>query len=206
MESASVANPQTKRPRTRMAPDVRRAQLLDCAKVIIQQEGLTSLTMELVAEKAEVSNPLIYKYFGSRLALLQELYRRELNRYHREVQEQSEQTETLEDVIRLAVTLNFKEHAQGNILEILRSQVDVRTPSLNAEARARKNSGKVLRESLLSTYSMSERDAVRIIILASGASQSAAREFKRFGGSREEAIERTIKFIFGGIDALVVGP
>nr|WP_070959882.1 TetR/AcrR family transcriptional regulator [Hyphomonas sp. Mor2] len=194
---------QAKKTRTRLAPDVRRAQLLDCAKVIIEQEGLTSLTMELVAERAEVSNPLIYKYFGSRLALLQELYRRELKRYHRQVQEQSEQTETLEDVIRLAVTLNFKEHAQGNILEILRSQVDVRAPSANAEARAQRNSGRVLREALLSSYDISERDALRIIILASGASQTAAREFKRFGGSRDDAIERTIAFIFGGIHALV---
>lgn len=198
-----MAKLQSKRTRTRLAPDVRRAQLLDCAKVIIEQDGLTSFTMELVAERAEVSNPLIYKYFGTRLELLQELYRRELNRYHREVQRQSEQAETLEDVIRLAVTLNFKEHAQGNILEILRSQVDVRTPSANAEARARKNSGKVLREALLSSFEISERDALRIIILASGASQNAAREFKRFGGSRQEAIERTIEYIFGGIYALV---
>lgn len=206
MESGTVANPQAKKTRTRLAPDVRRAQLLNCAKVIIEQEGLTSLTMELVAEKAEVSNPLIYKYFGSRLALLQELYRRELQRYHREVQEQSEQTKTLQDVVRLAVTLNFKEHAQGNILEILRSQVDVRAPSAKAETRARNNSGKVLREALLSTYDVSDRDALRIIILAAGASQNAAREFKRFGGSREEAIERTIEFIFGGIEALVGAP
>lgn len=205
MESASVSNPQAKKTRTRLAPDARRAQLLDCAKIIIEQEGLTSLTMELVAEKAEVSNPLIYKYFGTRLSLLQELYRRELKRYHRAVQEQSEQTETLEDVIRLAVTLNFKEHAQGNILEILRSQVDVRTPSANAETRARNNSGKVLREALQSAYSVSDRDAVKIIILAAGASQAAAREFKRFGGSREDAIESTIEFIFGGIEAFVAG-
>lgn len=189
--------------RTRLAPELRRAQLLDCAKAIIEREGLTSLTMELVADRAGVSNPLIYKYFGTRLALLQELYLRELNRYHREVAEQSAQTRTLEDIIRLAVTLNFKEHAQGNIIEILRSQVDVRTPAANAESRARRNSGKVLREALQEVYSISDRKALQIIILASGASQSAAREFKRFGGSREDAITKTVKFVFGGIDALI---
>jgi len=189
--------------RTRLAPELRRAQLLDCAKAIIEREGLTSLTMELVADQAGVSNPLIYKYFGTRLSLLQELYRRELKRYHREVAEQSAETQTLEDVIRLAVTLNFKEHAQGNIIEILRSQVDVRTPAANAETRARRESGKVLREALLDAYSISDRQALQVIILASGASQNAAREFKRFGGSREEAIEKTMKFIFGGIDVLI---
>ena len=189
--------------RTRLAPEVRRAQLLDGAKAIIEREGLTSLTMELVAEKAGVSNPLIYKYFGTRLSLLQELYLRELKRYHREVELQSAQTKTLEDVIRLAVTLNFKEHAQGNIIEILRSQVDVRTPAANAEARARRNSGKVLREALQKAYSVTDREALQIIILASGASQSAAREHKRFGGARDDAIEKTMTFIFGGIDALI---
>lgn len=189
--------------RTRLPPERRRAQLLDCAKAIIEREGLTSLTMELVADQAGVSNPLIYKYFGTRLSLLQDLYRRELKRYHREVAEQSAETQTLEDVIRLAVTLNFKEHAQGNIIEILRSQVDVRTPAANAETRARRESGKVLREALLDVYSISDRQALQVIILASGASQSAAREFKRFGGSREEAIEKTMKFIFGGIDVLI---
>ena len=189
--------------RTRLAPELRRAQLLDCAKEIIEREGLTSLTMELVADLASVSNPLIYKYFGTRLSLLQELYLRELKRYHREVAEQSAQTQTLEDVIRLAVTLNFKEHAQGNIIEILRSQVDVRTPAASAESRARRNSGKVLREALQKVYSISDRQALQVIILASGASQSAAREFRRFGGAREDAINKTVSFIFGGIDALI---
>jgi len=43
--------------------------------------GFSSLTIEAVAKEADVSNPLIYKYFDTRLALLRELLGRELIRF-----------------------------------------------------------------------------------------------------------------------------
>ena len=59
--------------RRRLSPEDRRNQLLDCARQIILDHGLSTLTMERVAAEAKVSNPLIYKYFDTRLQMLQAL-------------------------------------------------------------------------------------------------------------------------------------
>ena len=93
-----------KEKRLRLAPKERRNQLLDCARDIILSRGFSSLTMEAVAKEAEVSNPLIYKYFDTRLALLQELLGRELIRFYGEIKVKLEQAETYDDIVRIAVT------------------------------------------------------------------------------------------------------
>ena len=59
------------RARRRLSPEDRRNQLLDCARQIILDHGLSTLTMERLATEAGVSNPLIYKYFDTRLHMLQ---------------------------------------------------------------------------------------------------------------------------------------
>ena len=59
--------------RRRLSPEDRRNQILDCARQVILEHGLSTLTMERLAKQAEVSLPLIYKYFDTRLQLLQAL-------------------------------------------------------------------------------------------------------------------------------------
>ena len=73
--------------RTRLSPEDRRQQLLDSAREIVQDQGLSSLTMEALARHAGVSNPLVYKYFDARLSLLQELLAREHERFTTNVRE-----------------------------------------------------------------------------------------------------------------------
>ena len=57
--------------RTRLSPEGRRNQLLDSARDLLLQEGFSGFTMDALASEAGVSNPLIYKYFDTRLELLQ---------------------------------------------------------------------------------------------------------------------------------------
>ncbi|CAA9547096.1 MAG: hypothetical protein AVDCRST_MAG79-2397, partial [uncultured Thermoleophilia bacterium] len=63
--------------RTRLSPEVRRDQLLDAAATVIADEGTQAMTMERVAVRGGVSKALVYRYFGTRSALLVELYERE---------------------------------------------------------------------------------------------------------------------------------
>ncbi|WP_220347855.1 TetR/AcrR family transcriptional regulator [Alkalilimnicola ehrlichii] len=53
----------------------RRAQLLDVAQLIIQEEGTDGLTLGYLAERAGVSKPIAYDHFGSRAGLLIALYK-----------------------------------------------------------------------------------------------------------------------------------
>ncbi len=65
------------RPRApRMTAPERREQLLDVAGAVIGREGLGGLTMERVADAAEVSKPVLYGLFGNRVELLLALFTR----------------------------------------------------------------------------------------------------------------------------------
>jgi AcrR family transcriptional regulator len=53
------------RARTRLAPDVRRASILDAATGLILQAGIGGLTMEDIARQAGVARGTLYLYFDS---------------------------------------------------------------------------------------------------------------------------------------------
>jgi len=191
------------RKRTRLAPEVRREQLLDCAREIILSHGFASLTMEAVAESADVSNPLVYKYFPSKLALLQELLVREFLRFHSDTEDRLRQTTSFEDFVRISVTANFDEVANGNMLAILRSQPDIEQGldlfTLGREAGL----GGLLVERIMDAYPVTRKQATKLAVFGSGASQSAARHWRRFGGNRERLIDDVIEFILQGMKVYV---
>jgi AcrR family transcriptional regulator len=54
----------------------RREQLLDCAQAMVREEGTEALTLARVAERAGVTKPVAYDHFGTREALMVELFRR----------------------------------------------------------------------------------------------------------------------------------
>lgn len=77
------AQPQKRR--TRLNPQVRKAQILDTTAVLVLEKGLASLTMADIAAAADVSKALIYTYFPNMTELLHAVYVREtalLNRQH----------------------------------------------------------------------------------------------------------------------------
>ena len=93
--------------RTRLSPEGRRNQLLDSARDLIQSQGISGFTMEALATEAGVSNPLVYKYFDTRLKLLQELWAREYERHTSNIYEQISKAESFEDIVRLFVNLSL---------------------------------------------------------------------------------------------------
>ncbi len=52
--------------RTRLAPEARRAQLLECALAAFAENGVARATHSHVAERAGVSVPAVYSYFRTR--------------------------------------------------------------------------------------------------------------------------------------------
>ncbi len=61
-------------PRKRMAYPERHSQLLDAARELIRLEGSDTVTLARIAEQAGVTKPLVYQHFGTRPAVLAELY------------------------------------------------------------------------------------------------------------------------------------
>lgn len=186
--------------RRRLAPEARRNQLLDCARDVIVNEGLSTLTMERLATEAAVSNPLIYKYFDTRLQVLQELLVREYGAFRKSVTQNVTQVDSYREAVRGYVEINFRQLAGGDVLSILLGQADVRQALAEKE---RPRHAPFLINQLATEYGIPKRLAEQIIVFASGASLAAAEHYGRYGGDKKTQIEQTVTFIFGGIERIL---
>ena len=186
--------------RRRLSPDDRRNQLLDCAKHIIVEHGLSTLTMEYLATEAGVSNPLIYKYFDTRLQVLQELLVREYTAFRKSVAQRADNVESYREAVRGYVDTNFRQFSGGDVISILFGQADVR--QVIAERERFRHAPFFINE-MAREYKISKQLAEKIVVLASGASLAAAEHYSRSGGDREAQIDQTVAFIFGGIEQLL---
>lgn len=187
--------------RIRLSPEGRRKQLLDSARDLIQDQGFSGFTMEALATEAGVSNPLVYKYFDTRLELLQELWTREYERYNRNVREQLTKAENFEDIVRLFVNLNFTELSLGEITHILGSQPELREVTKAKQKSNQRGTGLFLVNTVEEMYHLTPSQATHLVVLASGASIEAARHYARYGGSRKKMVEDTVNFILNGAEA-----
>ena len=187
--------------RIRLSPEGRRNQLLDSARDLIQDQGFSGFTMEALATEAGVSNPLVYKYFDTRLELLQELWTREYERYNRNVREQLTKAENFEDIVRLFVNLNFTELSLGEITHILGSQPELREVTKAKQKSNQRGTGLFLVNTAEEMYHLTPSQATHLVVLASGASIEAARHYARYGGSRKKMVEDTVRFILNGAEA-----
>ncbi|QGG94575.1 TetR/AcrR family transcriptional regulator [Actinomarinicola tropica] len=77
--------------------------LLDVAGDLAMTDGPEAVTMDAVAARAGVSRPLVYKHFANRDVLLDELYRREARRLHRELSGKVEAADGVEAMFRALV-------------------------------------------------------------------------------------------------------
>jgi AcrR family transcriptional regulator len=64
--------------RRRMSASARRDQLLDVALEVVVREGFAAVSMQMVAQRAGVSRPVVYEHFGTLQALLEGLIDREM--------------------------------------------------------------------------------------------------------------------------------
>jgi AcrR family transcriptional regulator len=70
---------------TRLAPEVRRAQIVEAAATVFRGRDPAEVSFEEVAEAAGVSRSLVYTYFGDRGGLVAAVYLHDLERLDREV-------------------------------------------------------------------------------------------------------------------------
>jgi len=159
--------------------------------------------MEALAREAQVSNPLIYKYFDTRRAVLQELLVRESNRFDSELEAQVTSAKDYYELVTQVVSGNFEQFSSNNIINILRDQPDIYEVLAVDGAKRRKVMAKFLVKALADQFTVDRKQAEQLVVLASGASQAAAAHYNRFGGNKAEMIESAVRFIFGGIDSLL---
>lgn len=185
--------------RRRLSPEDRRNQILDCARRVIVEHGLSTLTMERLAAQAGVSLPLIYKYFDTRLQLLQALLIREYKAFRKSFVAAETTHDSYRDALRGYVEVNFRQFSGGDILGILLGQADVRQV---VDDRERSRYAPFFIKELANEFAIPPRLAEKIVVMASGASIAAAEHYNRVGGDRDAQIDQTVTFILGGIEVL----
>jgi len=187
--------------RTRLSPDDRREQLLDATKQYILKNGLNSLTMDSIAEQANVSKPLLYKYFDTRLALLQDLLVREDERRYKKIKLELASAAGYEQIVYAVVNHNFDERSSGDVIQILTDQPDIDTALQSIHKTRRGGIGKMLVQAMMKEYAISRKDAQRMTWMASAASISAADYHALYGGDRASSVKLVVQFIFNGLGA-----
>jgi AcrR family transcriptional regulator len=108
------------RKRTRLAPEVRRSQILDDAARLILEEGLSAVSMERLGRESGVSKALVYNYFPSREVLLASLLHREQADLDSRGIERALEAKSYEELIR-QTTRVYLEHTseRGALIQTL---------------------------------------------------------------------------------------
>ena len=186
--------------RKRLSTEARCTQLLDVTRELILEHGLNSFTMELLARKAGVSNPLVYKYFSTRLVLLQSLLQREFDFFYGSLLTRLNQTDDFVAVVHIFVSINFDQESNGKILPILLNLADVAKVLGTVGPKAQNKVGNILVDSIMKAYGVTRKQARVMAKIASGTSIAAAENFSVVGGNREQTIDSAVQFILGGLE------
>lgn len=114
------------RKRRRLAPEARRALILDHTADIIARDGVAMLSIEQIGKEAGISKSLVYAYFPNLTALLRELYQREMRRLRKRQVVAAEQVDSMEQLVR-SVTHAYLSyiHERGLIIERLQAEPSV---------------------------------------------------------------------------------
>jgi AcrR family transcriptional regulator len=96
------------RPRTRLAREERREQIVDAAAEVFQGRDPAEVTFEEIADAAGVSRALVYNYFGDRHGLLEAVYLRNVGVLRERVQRALSETKGRSDALAQAVRVHLE--------------------------------------------------------------------------------------------------
>jgi len=116
--------------RRRYSPEVRRSMILDSTADIVAEQGVASVTMELIGQHAGTSKSLIYKYFTGTPEILRELLTRELSALRSLQFAAAEAATTYEELVR-GITHEYLTYIHRRGLIIERLQADPTISDMN---------------------------------------------------------------------------
>jgi AcrR family transcriptional regulator len=192
--------------RRRLDPELRKTRLLRVAAEIVVRDGLTSISMQRVAERAGVSKGLVYNYFPSCQALLYELLRRESATIYEKQVAAARDIEDFVELLRVVTRVYLRHVAEhGHLLRPLLAE-----PALAAELerehrtvrpRAVRRFSRLMHEQ----YGIPLPDAVAAADLLMDLSGAAARRMQETGESPEYLEDLCVQLVLRGVDGLANG-
>lgn len=182
--------------RRRMAGPERRKQLLDVAAAAVGEVGMTGLTMERLAERADVSKALPYQHFESIDAVLLAVYEREAVRLGRYVWNELESTPPGADLVTVHVRAYFDGvAASGAVIQALTAPGSTLSSRAGSPDDGPRFTSRVLHRFHGVPRSRSEVIAHTLHPAILGAGQA----WRRGLASREELVDCTIHLVRAAI-------
>jgi len=191
--------------RRRLPPDDRREQLLDVAKGIVERDGVAMCTVDSVSNHAGVTPQLVHKYFGTRTSLLQDLFRREDDRYQVDVRDRIAHAVKFEDIVRVFVTANFDQLSSATAIGRLRETPEVAAVQNDRQRADERSAERILVRAMAAEYPASHEMTEFVLRLGSAASIEAGNlAAQHRHRQRDEDIDNTVRFILAGIRELTL--
>jgi AcrR family transcriptional regulator len=189
--------------RRRLSPEDRRDQLLDVARNIVEHEGVGACTVDAVSRRAGVTPQLVHKYFGTRASLLEDLFRREDDRYQVDVRERLADARTFEDVVRVFVSANFDQLSSATAIGRLRVVPETASARREHQDTGERSAERVLVRAMAAEYPTSPELMEFVLRLGSAASIEAGNlAAQRADIDRDRSIENAVRFILAGVREL----
>lgn len=176
--------------------------ILDSAAALIAEKGTADLSLEAIGEHAHVSKTLIYRYFGTLVALLKALLNREYRHLRLKQLEAIEGAETYEDLVRKvtrAYLLYIEE--RGLIIERLQAYPNV-TRDQNPTQYEREPSIEYFSEVTAELFGMPLDIAIAATEISFGLPAAAGDFLVRSGMDRQKVEDITVSMILGSISGL----
>ncbi|MBX3621974.1 MAG: TetR/AcrR family transcriptional regulator [Rhizobacter sp.] len=187
----------------RMTPEMRREQILDSAVAYIVERGLSTFTLENVAQRAGVSKPLVYKYFARREDLLKAVLEREYVYLGRHKLDVLPDEVPMEPLIRASNQNAFAYlYERGPIIRLLGSDRAVAELVRERERDERSAITQHFIKRLMKTYGVPQDVAFICTVMTVNAPILSSRALKRAGISAERAAQVWSDFAMGGWHAL----
>ena len=193
-----------RRPRaSRMAAPERRAQLLDVASKVITREGLGALTMERVADAAEVSKPVLYALFRNRADLLLALFTTYWNDVDQAVAARLREGATLDERLVGLVEGVFDAIEKGGPVVQLLLTTDTHEPTVEEARRRRFRQAERQWSTAYQAAGLPEQTADAAAAILRAALNGATGYWLRSGRISRELCMRTVLTIMrSGLEAL----
>ena len=197
-----MPSPRQPKTRTRMAPEERRGQILECAARLITSEGLDVLSMERVADEAGVSKALIYAYFESRKGLLSQLLEADLNRIQAEQARAAQGAQTFPELVKATTHIALSEiERRGPLLRRLLNEPSLTGAVGLVRMRGHDANARYLARRIQREFDITYAHALKLTEIGLGLTIAAGELIQRGGALREDIEETTCAMIVGAVRA-----
>lgn len=191
------------RTRTRLAPEVRRAQILDETARLILEEGLHAVNMERVTRHLGISKGLIYKYFPTRDALMAALMQRAQRELRDSGMAGALETTSFPDLIRQTTRI-YLQHTldRGALIAALMADPSVVRLMEEDSRAAREQTIRFFVRAIRREYGLPLPTAIFTVDLLAAQTDQAGRLVAQGLADVDAATELCVELITGGLAAL----